>query len=248
MDYKKSTMRKKILLLPVLLFCLFGAQKAFSQAKETTGEILQATHPAFTEDFKYSEDIVTGAILQRLKKDGISATGKRNLITGKGVQYAILAPGTIDVYFQVTGRGKKGRDGSTVNLFISRGQDNFVNRNNDPVVTRNALHYLNGLNRDISRYALSQQITQQQKNVDNRAKDYKKLLKDARKLEGKRYDLQKDISGETDQAKQDKYRKKLDKLNKNIRDKQSDVNQTQRDLERQKDQLSLLQDQLANQS
>ncbi|HVW99747.1 MAG TPA: hypothetical protein VHA52_04780, partial [Candidatus Babeliaceae bacterium] len=142
---------------------------------------------------------------------------------------------------------RKDKDGSTVNLFISKGKDNFIGRANDATLARNARQYLDRLPRDISVYALQTQIADQQKSVDKQAGSYKKLLKDAQKLESTRYSLQRDVSGEMDPAKQDKLKRKMEKLDRSINDKQLDVKQAQRDLERQKDQLSLLQDQLNTQ-
>lgn len=235
----------------LLLLCLaagfLNSGQAYAQATETTATIQDAKHPAFSENYSFSSDDVTGAILARLKKDGVSAKSRKGVIAAIGVRYPAISPDAVDLYFQVDGKGRKGRDGSVVNLFISRGQDNFIGRSQDATVARNALRYLDGLRQDITTYSLTQQIATQQKAVDKQTKSYKKLLKASQKLQSKRYSVQKDISGEMDPAKQDKLKSKLQKLDRSISDKQVDLQQSQRDLERQKDRLSLLQNQLSSQ-
>ena len=91
---------------------------------------------------------------------------------------------------------------------------------------------------------MQQQIKQQEKSIDDAARDYKKLLKDNRKLESKRYKLQGELSGETDLNQQNKIRKKIEKLDKSIYSKQTAMSNGQRDLQQRKVQLSMLQEQL----
>jgi hypothetical protein len=239
-------MTKRYLFGVALWGCLLFAGQAFSQAKETNAKLNDIERPAFTDLYPYSGDIVTGAIRQRLKKDGISNNLRKGQITSQGVRYATLSPGVIDLYFQIDEKGRRGKNGTSVNLFISKGQDHFISRKEDRDVSRNAIRFLNDLEKDIAQYGLQQQITEQQKTVDDRAKDYKKLLKNEKKLESKRYNIQRDLSGETNPDKQDKYRKKLLKVERDISSKKADIQETQRDLQRQKDQLTILQDHLRN--
>jgi hypothetical protein len=239
-------MTNRYLFLMALWGCLLFTGKAFSQAKETNASLNGMERPAFTDLYPYAGDVVTGAIRQRLKKDGISNNLRKGQITSQGVQYAALSPGTIDLYFQIDEKGKRGKNGTAVNLFISKGQDHFISRKEDREVSRNAIRFLDDLEKDIAQYGLQAQIAEQQNRVDDRAKDYKKLLKGERKLESKRYNLQRDLSGETNPDKQDKYRKKLLKLERDLSSKKADIQETQRDLQRQKDQLEILQDHLRN--
>jgi len=238
---------KTILILFTLTTGILYSGQAFCQATETTAKIADAEHPAFTENYAYPPHVVTDAILARLKKDGVSGRSKKGMITATAVRYPVLSSEALDLYFQVSGRGRKDKDGSAVTFFVSKGRDNFIDKSSDATLARNARKYLDNLQQDISSYALQLQITQQQKLLDKQTNSYKKLLKDGQKLESKRYSLQRDVSGEMDPSKQDKLKRKLQKLDRNINDKQLDIKQSQRDLQRQKDQLSLLQDQLNRQ-
>ena len=237
---------KRTLLLLSLATGIFYSAHTSAQATETTATIEKVKHPAYSENYSYSSDDVTGGILARLKKDGINAKSKKGVITATGVSYPAISSEPVDLYFQVSGRGRKDQD-ATVTMFVSKGQDNFVGRSQDATVSHNALRYLDGLRQDITTYSLNRQVSEQQKTVDKQTSAYTKRLKASQKLESKRYSLQKDISGEMDPSKQDKLKSKLQKLNRDISDKQLDVQQSQRDLQRQKDQLSLLQDQLTRQ-
>lgn len=238
---------KNKFLISSFLFILFSVQLAFSQARETTAKLLDADHPAFTDSYSFPSDIVTGAIRQRLKQDGITSRMKKNIISSEGVNYPTLASETIDLYFQVKGLGRRGRDGSVVTMFISKGKDNFTGNTNDTAIARNAIQYLNNLQHDISLYSLQQQIKDQQKLIDSKAKEYSKLLKDSKKMQGKRYSLQRSLSGETDPAKQDKLKRKVEKLDRNISNKQTDITNCQNQLQQLKGQLNLLQEQLNQQ-
>jgi hypothetical protein len=226
-----------------ILFCLM-AGSAFSQGRETTAKFQDGKHPVFTEDYNFPTAIVTNVIAQRLKKDGLSPTSRRGTISSLGRPYPILSSDTLDMYFQVEGRGKKGRDGSTVNFFIAKGGNNFIGESDDPSLSRKAIRYLDDLRHDIAVSGLQQQIKQQEKSIDDAARDYKKLLKDNRKLESKRYKLQGELSGETDLNQQNKIRKKIEKLDKSIYSKQAAMSNGQRDLQQRKAQLSVLQEQL----
>lgn len=229
----------------VLLLCsLFFMHNAFGQATETRADFHDGTYPAFTTDYRFSSDMVTAAIRQRLKEDKINAHSKKDVISGEGVHYDVLTPQAIDLYFQIKGKGRKGRDGATVTMFISKGKDNFVGSTQDPELGQNAIQYLNNLRHYITLYDLGQQIKTQRSAVDKQTKDYNKMLKSARKAESKRYGLQGDLSKETDPGKQDKLRDKIDKAGKDIYQKQRDITDAQQNLQRLKDQLNMLQNQL----
>lgn len=230
-----------------LLFCsLLTSYQGFSQAKEITAKFRGGIYPAFSNQYDFPPDIVSDAIQKRLKTDGITARTRRGVISSEGIKYNILTPQTIDLYFQTKGTGRKGKDGTVVDLFISKGKDNFAGEQSDPELASNAIQYLNGLRHDITVYGLEQQIKSQKNIVDGLAKDYKKMLKDSRKLESRRYRLKSDRSTETNADKQSKITKKISKLDKAVDKKQSDIRDRQHDLDRQKDQLSLLQTQLEN--
>lgn len=222
-------------------------QLVFSQARETTAKFQNAEHPAFTDNYSFPSDIVTGAILQRLKQDGISFRTKKGIISSEGVKYTRLASEPIDLYFQIRGLGKRGRDGSVVTVFISKGKDNFIGNANDPSIAQNTLLYLNNFQHDISLYSLQQQIKDQQSSIDSKSKQYYKLLKNSKKMQDKRYSLQRSLSGETNVGKQDKIRKKIRKLGKSISNNQNDIKNRESELQQLKGQLTLLQDQLSQQ-
>ncbi|TAM99278.1 MAG: hypothetical protein EPN39_07010 [Chitinophagaceae bacterium] len=239
-------MRNKLVISYFISFFL-TVQLAFSQARETTSKFQNADHPAFTDNYSFPSDIVTGAILQRLKQDGISSRTKKGVISSEGVKYTRLSSEPIDLYFQIQGLGKRGRDGSVVTVFISKGKDNFIGNANDPSVVQNTLQYLNNFQHDISLYSLQQQIKDQQKSIDSKSKQYNKLLKDSKKMQDKRYSLQRNLSAETNVSKQDKIRKKIRKLDKGILNKQTDIKNREGELQQSKGQLSLLQKQLSQQ-
>lgn len=239
-------MRNKLVISYFISFFL-TVQLAFSQARETTSKFQNVDHPAFTDNYSFPSDIVTGAILQRLKQDGISSRTKKGVISSEGVKYTKLSSEPIDLYFQIQGLGKRGRDGSVVTVFISKGKDNFIGNANDPSVAQNTLQYLNNFQHDISLYSLQQQIKDQQSSIDSKSKQYNKLLKDSKKMQDKRYSLQRNLSAETNVSKQDKIRKKIRKLDKGILNKQTDIKNREGELQQSKGQLSLLQEQLSQQ-
>lgn len=235
----KHTYRSALLLVGV---CAFHA--AFSQATETTAGFQGGRYPAFTTEYRFTPDVVTAAIRRRLTEDKIKTREKKEVISSEGIHYDVLTPQTIDLYFEVEGMGKKGKDGTTVNMFVSKGKDNFTNSAKDPELARNAIGYLDALRHYIALYDIRQQIGEQEKNIDREAKSYKKLLKNTQKAESRRYDLQGSLGKETDPGKQDKLRKKMDKLNKDIYRKQQDIDQSRSRLQQLKDKLNLLQNQL----
>lgn len=232
-------------LLTLLCCSLFTLNQALAQTTETTAKFHDGVYPAFTAEYPFQPDIVLQAIQQRLKKDRIAVHSRKNVLSSEGVQYDILTPQTIDLYFQVEQSGKKKDKASTVNLFISKGKDNFTGSSQDPELAQHAILYLNNLKQDITVYNLQVQLKQQQKTVDREVKNYNNLLRDAKKLEDKRYSLQQDLSKETDPAKQDKLRKRIENYSNDIKGKQSAISNAQSGLQQEKDQLNTLQSQLS---
>lgn len=225
------------------LFFSFVAPAAFSQATETEAKLQGVSRPAIAAQYDYRAADVSDAIVDRLKQDGLVASSQRGLIQGTGILPAISAD-SISLYFRVDGQKRKGRDISRVYLFLSNRAEGFASISKQGTLARNAQNYLGGLRRDINAYCLGQQINRQQKSVDDKAGDYKKLLKSEHKLESKRYDLKRDLSSETDAQKQDKIRKKIEKLDRNISRQQADIGKSERELQQQKDQLKMWQEQL----
>lgn len=237
-------MNIKYILFSLSLF-LFTTKTGFCQASETTAKLQKVSHPAFTIRYSQPADIVSGAIQQRLKKDGISSGTSKGIITSVNVHYPVLASIPVNLYFDVENAGRKGKNGSTVTLFISKENNNFINSGADPEIAKNAILYLDSLQAGIAVYALQQQVIQQQKIVDAKAKDYRKLLKASQKLQSKQFGLQKSFSSETNPAKQNKFRNKIRSLDKKINRIQANIKSDQHDLLQAKDQLSSLQQQLS---
>ncbi len=221
-----------------------GWQVAAAQAEATTVDFQDAKRPAFTTDYDYPADLVTEAIREHLRSEGVRASVRKGVISSMGVTYPALQSSVIDLYFMVKEKGRKGRGGSTVYMLLSRGRDNFISADGDPETGHRAVVYLVNLRRDIETYALRQQIEDVKKSVDRKSGSYKGLLKDKRKLESKRYDEQRALSDVTDAGQQAKHRKKVAKLDKSLRVKEGDIQQALRELEELKTQLNTLQDRL----
>ncbi len=235
----------KSLILAVVLFFSAGIMRiaAAQEATESVAEWEKARHPVFTITYAYPPEIVEGALMEKLQQDHIQAKQRRHTITCKGVVYPVLSPSPLDLYFQTEGKSRKDRH-TTLNLFVSKGRDNFIGKEYDEELAENALTFLNDFQEDIAYFALRQEINEKEKALDKVRKDYEDLLDDKQKLQKELYDRKKDVSAATSDKEAKKARRKIGRINKKIRKVENSTRKTERDIEQQKGEIQALRTQL----
>jgi hypothetical protein len=170
---------KKLIFLTVTALFLCGAQVFAQQAIETSEELQKlGRQSAFVMDFDFPAKTVKAAIEQRLKNENLKGKTSQGATKYEQIHYPAIADVAIDLYIKIVNKKEK----STVFVFVSKGYDNFVSSNNDPVVAANAKAFLESLTADVQKYDHQNQVAAQEKETQKAQKEYDKLTKQQEKL------------------------------------------------------------------
>ncbi len=233
------------LMLATLL--VFGSGIALTatgqEARESVAEWEKTMHPVFTATYAYSPEIVEGALMEKLQQDHIQAKQRKHTIACEGVVYPALSSSPLDLYFQTESKSRKSKN-TTLNLFISKGRDNFIGKKYDEEVAKNALVFLDDFQEEVAYYALRQEINDKEKALEKVRKDYEDLLDDKQKLHKDLYDRQKDLSMADSDKEAKKARRKIERIDKKIRKTENSTRKTEREMEQQKGEIQALRSRL----
>ena len=214
------------------------------QARETTAQLQEVNRPVFTIEFDYPPDIVEGALMEKLEKDQVKVRDKKHLITGQHVTYGALSASPLDLYFRTSGKEKKGKGTATLELFLSKGQDNFIGNAFDPELSQKATAYLDGLRPIVDEYALRQTIEEKEQALEDLRDDYENLLKDKGKGYDKLDDAKEDLSRASEDKALKKARKRIRKSDKKIGKMEDELRRLETEMEQRKSALRVLRQRL----
>ncbi|MEM6261862.1 MAG: hypothetical protein AAGI38_05100, partial [Bacteroidota bacterium] len=167
----------------VFLFSSFGlGQERASEARQKL--MKNASQPAVSIILTGSQKNVSHVVKEKIK----AATGKKSkAIKGSnaylGVYLKRIYSSTMDVYFTLDKMGSKEVPQTRVNLFLSTGNENFMDSGKYPEVIENAKTFLEELPREVKIYELELAIADQQKTIDKTVKDYERMGRDSVNLE-----------------------------------------------------------------
>jgi hypothetical protein len=197
-----------------------------AQSYTSTVSYNKTQQPALVLQLPYSESVAEGFIVSNLKKTGYDAETKgklfwrKNTIDGYYVFKGVVMPELstpMDLYFKVDQRSKKLKDQSTISMLVSRGDEHFINVDNDENAFIAAKHFLNSFVSESASYKLNLDVEAQENVVKTAEKKFTKLQEDERDLMKKIEQLQNDLkNNRADQDKQQstiaEERKKLTEL------------------------------------
>lgn len=197
-------------LLFTLAACLFFAVSAYAQkVEEGAIRFKKEDRTGIIAGYDAEREYTEEALAARLKAAGL---GKRHKDAGfwkyESVNWAEIAPATIDVFFDVERR--KGL--TEVRMMVSLGNGNFVTSVSDPQIIANMKAFLSGFNADVVAYAAKVAIDKQKEAADEAARDLARADKETDRAvrRHKRADRDK----EKKQKELDDERKKLEELQK----------------------------------
>jgi hypothetical protein len=178
---------KKISILAIVL-AFFGLTKLSSQVMlETSQELNKQQQPAFVVTFNFNQDIAEEAITRYLKSNKIKFKSSKGIFSCERVNYALLSPNTVDLYYKCIGDKKAGT--TMMFIFVSKGYENFVSQATDPVVAAN----VSGMFTLLKEEARQIRIERQQKVIDDAQKEVEKSLKKLDDLKEQQRKVEKEI-------------------------------------------------------
>lgn len=237
---------KSALIIVLLLSGFGGLQNTFAQeATESVAELDKVQHPAFTTTFAKPAEIVEGALLLRLQQDHIRAKERRHIISSKAVVYPKISNAPLDIYFQTESKKTgKHESATTLNMFISKGRDNFIGGKYDEDIAKKALTFLEQFHHDVAVYALRQEIIAKENALEKAQDDYKDRLDDKQDLYDDLYDRKKELSAASGRDIK-KTKRKINKINKKIHQAEKDIREGERDIEQRKGEIQALRSRLS---
>lgn len=176
----------------ILIFCTacFMACVAMAQAKPEIKTVLNYDKNlimGYTITYEYPITDIETAIIERLEKEGVEGSKKKNFYNFKGIKYNYIWNKTFDMYIQFTGSKNAG----TINMILSQGYDNFIVPTEDSITTAKVYDWLISLNLDIQNYRYRVAMETHQE-------EYKGIDKELNKLEKQRSKIEKKIKKNAD--------------------------------------------------
>ncbi len=119
------------------------------------------------------------------KATNSKAKNYKGLRQFSGVRYREISNSTLDIYFEVSQAGKGEANQSQVTVFLSSGNENFLDSRDYPDEIYNTRRMLEGLELEVNIYEMKLAIGEQEKVIANAIKTQEKLVKDSVALEVK---------------------------------------------------------------
>ena len=181
-SFNPITMKLIQFLLIVMLSSLTSLVSAQDISEGSREFIKKESANALSIVVQGQEKNVEAVLDEKLKK----ATGEKSK-NMKGMRYfsnaRLGASGAMDIYFRVEKAGKADKNHSRAVLFLSSGNDNFIDSETNPNEIVAVKELLTGLQLDVEIYELQLAIDDQNKVIEKAIKDHDKMVSDSVKLE-----------------------------------------------------------------
>jgi 2-phosphoglycerate kinase len=129
---------------------------------------------------------VEAVLEEKLQKATASKSKNyKGLRVFEGVRAQNISPSTLDIYYEVEKAGKDDDNNSRVTIFLSSGNENFLDSRDYPDEVNATAEMLEGLEHEVNIYEMKLAIGEQEKVIDKAVKDQEKLVKDSVDLEVK---------------------------------------------------------------
>jgi len=172
---------KKVLFL-ILLFLGFSAYA--QEAKSTQIEVNKVNVPGVSITIAgYDADYIQNALLFRLEKvAGLKGSNSKGFRYYPAQLFNDFGPIKYDIYISID-KGTKQAKFVTINLLVSKGNENFATPSDDPELTEKMKDFLTYFaNEYLKEYEKSQKIDQLTKSVNTLEKECNTLTSDLEKL------------------------------------------------------------------
>ena len=155
-------------------------------------------------------------VLKRKFKEKTGEKGKTRfgLISFEGARYSTISSSTLDYYIKVEKASKGDNARSIVYLFLSAGNNNFLDSNTHPDEMISASEMLENLQYEVTVYEFELAIEEQSKLLSKAAKEHERMVKDSVSLEKRLKETQEAIIANKEELQRQKItlREEQDKL------------------------------------
>lgn len=177
------------------LMLLFVVPASAQDVRESQVRLGKEDRSAFIATYNYDDEIVEGALTERLDEAGLKRDGRKNgYALYKQEIWTDLSANKLDFYVRVDGR--KGK--STLSFIASKGYNNDITSANDPGTAGNIRNFLTALEQQINAYAVKMEIAAKERAAEKLSKEnqeIKKNLEENEKEKRKKEDELKELKG-----------------------------------------------------
>lgn len=182
-------MKKVIFLLTVLFLFLFNVKaQNFGELEWQKKKI-----PAVITEVPQSASVTEDAIKQKLSQLGYNGKETKGIYVYKGIRIPDISEETFDVLVSIDRKSRKEKDASVVYFAISRGYENYVKADDDPVLISKIKQYCLNFLPWAEAQALEVDIKSQEDKVKSTEKKLQDYQDDSESLQKKLKKVQDDI-------------------------------------------------------
>ena len=160
-------------------------------AQDANIRFAKIERPGLLASYPFTKEVVEPALRARLEQAGLTKPKTEKGFTAyRGVNWAEISPGLVDVYVKVEGKS----DQSTIVLLVSKGYDNYVSATSDPALSANLKLFLQNLLPQIQTEKVRSDIGWQEGIIREAEKAYKNADDEGNRLARDRDRLDKQIA------------------------------------------------------
>jgi hypothetical protein len=180
---------KKILLFVSMIGLIQSTKLAAQNASVSSIEIAKVSQPCVMATYAFSQDLLDETIKAKFAEAKVESPDKsKGFKIYKGATFPEFGPEKVDIYIKTDGK----KETSICYIAVSKGYDNFMNKNTDEKTIENVTTWLNNLVNAAAKVKLGHDIEdaeavtkKAEKKYNSSADDGKDYLKDLEKLQKK---------------------------------------------------------------
>jgi hypothetical protein len=180
---------KKILLFVTMIGLIQSTKLAAQNASVSSIEIAKVSQPCVMATYAFSQDLLDETIKAKFAEAKVESPDKsKGFKIYKGATFPEFGPEKVDIYIKTDGK----KETSICYIAVSKGYDNFMNKNTDEKTIENVTTWLNNLVNAAAKVKLGHDIEdaeavtkKAEKKYNSSADDGKDYLKDLEKLQKK---------------------------------------------------------------
>lgn len=179
--------KRNLALLLFLAFCLPFAQTSAQEVTEGQREFMKKSTANGLTIVVEGESKNVQHVMDELVNRGTGVRGKntKGFRLHSNARFAEISNATMDVYYDVERASKTTPPQTRVTVFLSSGNDNFMDSSTHPDEIANATSFLENLQFEVTKYELALSIDAQEKLIEKEIKNHDKMVGDSISLQQK---------------------------------------------------------------
>ncbi len=169
---------------------LFSGLNSNAQAIESTVKFNKTDVTGFTNNYQGAKDILGEAVENYFKNSfAVKSKSSKGFKLYEGVNWPEVSSEKLDVYYKVSGK----KSNSQLEILVSKGYDNFVSSQTDPMTSSNVLIFMNSIKDKMQVVVNNNDVILAEKELKNAEKELEKAKRKASDLRKEKENIEKNI-------------------------------------------------------